>query len=106
MAGFKPAFAEGIVSKVTSAPIFANGIVRDVRSGINIFLQTDQNPGDAFLDPAVPGYGIPPGGRMEIEMVSGLSKRSRNSAGSQGNPSGCRYTSARFAGSFVGIYGE
>ncbi|MGI9353347.1 MAG: hypothetical protein ACR2O3_17440 [Rhizobiaceae bacterium] len=73
-AGLKPASADGIVSKVTSAPIFANGIVRDIRSGINIFLKTDQHLDDAFLDPAVPGYGIPPGGRMEIEMMSGYQR--------------------------------
>lgn len=66
--------AEGIVSRVTSAPIFANGIVRDVRAGINIFLQTDATPGDQFLDPAVPGYGIPPGGMMEIELEKGYQR--------------------------------
>ncbi|MEM7216186.1 MAG: hypothetical protein AAF423_11645 [Pseudomonadota bacterium] len=66
--------SQGIVSKVTSAPIFANGIVRDIRSGINIFLQTDNHSGDAFLDPAVIGYGIPAGGRMEIELVSGFQR--------------------------------
>ena len=63
--------AKGIVSHVTSAPVFPNGIVKNIRSGINVFLQTDAKPGDLFLDPEVPGYGIPPDGWMEVEMVSG-----------------------------------
>jgi len=69
-----PAYAEGIVAKVTSAPIFPNGIVRDVRAGINIFLQNETYPGDLFLDPDVIGYGIPSGGRMEVEMISGYQR--------------------------------
>jgi len=68
------ALADGIVSKVTSAPIFPNGIVRDVRAGINIFLQSETVQGDAFLNPQVLGYGIPDGGRMEVEMISGYQR--------------------------------
>ncbi len=66
--------ADGMVAKVTSAPIFPNGIVRDIRAGINIFLQSDAAQGDAFLNPDVVGYGIPAGGRMEVELISGYER--------------------------------
>ena len=68
------AFADGIVSTVTSAPIHPNGIVRDVRSGLNIHLQNDQFKGLDFMDPSVPGYGIPPGGRLEVELTTGFQR--------------------------------
>ncbi len=66
--------ADGIVSQVVSAPVAANGILRDERSGINIYLQTDQVRGLDFMDPKIPGYGLPPGGSMEVEMVSGFQR--------------------------------
>ncbi len=66
-----PARADGIVSHITSAPVFPNGIVRNIRSGINVFLQTEEIGGDLFLDPLILGYGIASGGRLEVEMVSG-----------------------------------
>ena len=72
--GARIASADGIVGRVVSAPIFANGTVRDIRSGINIYLQRSDAPDLDFLDPAVIGYGIPPGGRMEVEMVSGFQR--------------------------------
>ena len=68
------ALAEGIVSVVVSSPIFANGTVRDIRSGINIYLQRDNARGLDFMDPEVIGYGIPPGGRMEVEMMEGFQR--------------------------------
>jgi len=66
--------AEGIVSEITSAPIHPNGIVRDVRSGLNIHLQTDKVRGLDFMDPAVLGYGLPPGGSLEVELVEGFQR--------------------------------
>lgn len=66
--------ADGLISKIASAPILANGLLTDMRSGTNIFLQSESAPGDAFLDPAVIGYGIEPGGYMEIEMVAGFDR--------------------------------
>ncbi len=69
-----PAHAFNLVSKITSAPVFANGTVRDIRTGINIFLQRSDAPNDQFLDPAVIGYGLKPAGRMEIELVSGFER--------------------------------
>jgi len=66
--------ADGIVSQVVSAPIFANGTVRDIPSGINIYLQTDNVRGLDFMNPDVVGYGIPPGGSLEVEMISGFER--------------------------------
>jgi hypothetical protein len=68
------AVAEGIVSQVVSAPIFANGTVRDIPSGINIYLQTDNVRGLDFMNPDVLGYGIPPGGSLEVELVEGFER--------------------------------
>jgi len=64
----------GIVSRVTSAPVFPNGILRDGRSGLNIHLQTDAVKGLDFMDPAVEGYGIPPGGSLEVELMGGFQR--------------------------------
>ena len=68
------ALADGVVSQVVSAPIFANGTVRDIPSGINIYLQNDNVSGLDFMNPDVIGYGIPPGGSLEVEMVSGFER--------------------------------
>ena len=68
------AFADGIVSRVTSSPVFANGIVRDIRSGLNIHLQTDDALGLDFMNPEVIGYGVPPGGSLEVELTSGFQR--------------------------------
>ena len=78
-AGNTPAIAEGpatggIVSMVVNSPIFANGTVRDIRSGINIYLQSDNARELEFMNPQVTGYGIPAGGRMEVEMVEGFQR--------------------------------
>lgn len=66
--------AEGIVSGITSAPIHPNGIVRDIRSGLNIHLQSDEAKGLDFMDPAVSGYGLPAGGTLEIELLEGFQR--------------------------------
>lgn len=73
-AGLAPAVADGIVSMVVSSPIFANGTVRDIRSSINIYLQSKPAPGLEYMNPEVTGYGILPGGRLEVEMVSGFQR--------------------------------
>ncbi len=67
-------FADGVVSQVVSAPIFANGTVRDIPSGINIYLQNDNVRGLNFMNPDVIGYGVPPGGSLEVEMLSGFER--------------------------------
>ena len=74
LAGGTPALSDGMVGSVVNSPIFANGTVRDIRSGINIYLQRDDAPGLDFMDPKVVGYGIPPGGRLEVEMVGGFQR--------------------------------
>lgn len=66
--------ADGIVSTIVNAPLSATGTVAGARTGINVYLQTDAKPGAAFMDPAVPGYGIPAGGQMEIEMGGGFER--------------------------------
>jgi hypothetical protein len=66
--------ADGIVSSVVSSPLSASGLVRDARVGINIWLQSDADPGLEFMDPKVTGYGVPAGGRIEIEMGSGFER--------------------------------
>lgn len=63
-----PAAADGMVSTIVNAPLSATGTVKNARVGINVYLQTDAAQGAAFMDPNVIGYGIPAGGRMEIEM--------------------------------------
>ncbi len=64
----------GIVGTVVNAPLASAGTVKDAKAGINVYLQSDEAPGAAFMDPAVIGYGIPPGGRLEIEMARGFER--------------------------------
>jgi hypothetical protein len=66
--------AEEIVSAVVSSPLSADGYVRDSRTGLNIYLQTDDAPAIEFMNPDVIGYGIPAGGRLEVELVSGFER--------------------------------
>ncbi len=64
-----PAGAEGIVSGIVNAPLSAAGTARDGRVGINVHLEIDEASGPDFIDPKVLGYGLGPGGRLEIEDV-------------------------------------
>ncbi len=66
--------ADGIVGAVVNSPLSAAGTVRDARVGINIYLQSAQAPGIEFMDPGVVGYGIPAGGRLEIELAKGFER--------------------------------
>ena len=66
--------ADGIVGSIVNAPLSATGTVKDARVGINVYLQKPEAPGMDFMDPAVLGYGIPPGGRLEIEMAEGFER--------------------------------
>ena len=63
-----------MVSTIVNAPLSASGTVKDARVGINVYLQSHAAPGAAFMDPAVIGYGIPAGGRMEMEMGDGFAR--------------------------------
>ncbi len=69
-----PAGAEGIVSGIVNAPLSAAGTARDGRVGINVHLEIDEASGPDFIDPKVLGYGLGPGGRLEIEMVEGFER--------------------------------
>jgi hypothetical protein len=68
------AAAEGIVNKIVNSPLSSSGLVRDARIGINIWLQSEEVRGPAFMDPRVVGYGIPSGGRVEIEFGGGYER--------------------------------
>jgi hypothetical protein len=64
--------AKGIVAKIVNSPLSAAGTVSGAHTGINIYLQSAEAKGIEFFDPKVLGYGIPPGGRIEIEMGKGF----------------------------------
>lgn len=66
--------ADNIVSTIVNAPLSASGTVKDARAGINVYLQSAAAPGLEFMDPAVTGFGIAPGGRLEIEMAEGFER--------------------------------
>ena len=68
------ASAHGMVSAIVNSPLSAAGTVRDARVGVNVYLQSPGAPGVDFMDPKVPGYGIPPGGYLEIEMSGGFER--------------------------------
>lgn len=65
---------KGIVSTVVNSPLSAAGTVRDAKVGINVYLQNSSASGMEFMDPAVIGYGIPAGGRMEVELAQGFER--------------------------------
>jgi hypothetical protein len=67
-------YADGMVSAVVNSPLASSGLVRDARAGVNVWLQSDAAPGLEFMDPKVVGYGIPAGGRVEIEMGDGFER--------------------------------
>jgi hypothetical protein len=66
--------AEGIVYKVVNSSRSATGTVRGAYTDIDIYLTSPAAPGDDFLDPQVPGYRVPPGGRLEVEMGQGFER--------------------------------
>jgi len=69
-----PAMADGIVAKIVSSPLTAVSTVQGARLSINVYLQNKIAPGIAFMDPAVIGYGIPAGGRIEVELGGGFKR--------------------------------
>ena len=69
---FGNAHADGIVNKVVSSPLSVVGAVQGERTGINIYLQNNAAPGMAFINPEVIGYGIAPGGRLEVVLEKGF----------------------------------
>lgn len=69
-----PVGADGIVNKVINSPLSSSGLVSGARVGINIYLQSDEAPGIEFMNPNVIGYGVPAGGRIEVEMGPGFDR--------------------------------
>ena len=68
--------ADGIVSTIVNAPLSATGTVKNSRADINVYLQSEYATGIDFMDPSVVGFGVPAGGRLEVEM-GGDFKRDR-----------------------------
>ena len=74
MLGAAPAVADGIVAKVVNSPLNSAGLVRDGYTALNVYLQKPEAQGIEFFNPKVPGHGIPPGGRIEVEMGGGFTR--------------------------------
>lgn len=72
--GAAGAHEANIVSTIVNAPLAAAGTVRGAKVGINVYLQNEQAPGMEFMDPKIVGYGIPAGGRLEVEMSGGYER--------------------------------
>ncbi len=68
------AAAEGIVDQVVSSPLSMDGTVVGARTGINIYLNKPGTPVIDFMNPDIVGYGIPPGGHMEVELGKGFER--------------------------------
>jgi len=66
--------ADGIVGSVVSSPLSADGTVSGARTGINIYLEKPEASGIEFMNPEVVGYGVPAGGRLEVELLSGFER--------------------------------
>ncbi|MEE8350579.1 MAG: hypothetical protein V3R37_00085 [Rhodospirillales bacterium] len=72
--GVPEASAHGVVSKIVNAPLTATGTVKGARIGVNVYLQKPNALGIEFMDPKVQGYGIEPGGRLEVELGGGFKR--------------------------------
>lgn len=69
-----PSAADGIVAKVVNSPLNSAGLVRDGYTALNVYLQKPEAQGVEFFNPKIPGHGIPPGGRIEVEMGGGFTR--------------------------------
>ena len=69
-----PSAADGIVAKVVNSPLNSAGLVRDGYTALNVYLQKPDAQGIEFFNPEIAGYGIPPGGRIEVEMGGGFTR--------------------------------
>ncbi len=68
------AMADGIIATIVNSPLSATGTLAGSRVGINIYLQKPGAMGADFMDPNVIGYGIPKGGRLEVELGGGYER--------------------------------
>ncbi len=64
--------SSNIVADVVNSPLNAGGHVAGAPTALNVYLQSPDVQGIDFMDPAVVGYGIPAGGRIEVEMADGF----------------------------------
>ena len=69
-----PVAADGIVAKVVNSPLNSAGLVRDGYTALNVYLQKPEAQGIEFFNPEISGYGIPPGGRIEVELGGGFTR--------------------------------
>ena len=67
-------YADGIVAKVVNSPLNSAGLVKGGYNAINIYLQKPGAEGIEFYNPEIPGFGIPAGGRIEVEMLDGFTR--------------------------------
>lgn len=68
------AMADGMINTIVNSPLSATGTLSGTRVGINIYLQKPDAMDLEFMDPNVIGYGIPKGGKLEIEMGKGYER--------------------------------
>ncbi len=68
------AHADGIVAKIVNSPLNSAGLVKGTYTAINVYLQKPDARGIEFFNPKVAGFGIPPGGRIEVEMGGGFTR--------------------------------
>ena len=66
--------ADGIVAKIVNSPLNSAGMVKDGYTALNVYLQKPDAEGIDFFDPSVPGFGILPGGHIEVEMREGFTR--------------------------------
>lgn len=69
-----PALADGIVAKIVNSPLNSAGLVKDGYTALNVYLQKPGAEGIEFYNPEIPGFGIPAGGHIEVEMGGGFSR--------------------------------
>jgi hypothetical protein len=69
-----PTYADGIVAKVVNSPLNSAGLVKDGYSALNVYLQKPEAEGIEFYNPEIPGFGIPAGGHIEVEMGGGFTR--------------------------------
>ena len=63
-------YADGIVSAVVNSPLASSGLVRDARTGVNVWLQSDAAPGLEFMDPKVVDMVFPPAGASKSRWAT------------------------------------
>lgn len=74
LASLAPAGADGIVAKIVNSPLNSAGLVRNGYTALNVYLQKRGAEGIEFYNPEVPGFGIPAGGYIEVELGGGFSR--------------------------------